>query len=603
MTRRTLSLSSLTSARNLQRNEIAGLRRALDRRGPSAPRRKYCVFDLDPSDEKDEDSGHRSILGLERLEFPRGRKAAGDRSPEPRAPRLPVPEPEEEESGRQSILKLEHVESSPEWRAAVAAGTRRGASVTSRPPYPLPGAPLDGEEPDRPSMLGLERIEFSSEWRAAVAASPLRQAVATRKSVAPSRSLFSETDEEDSRHEFLLGLERSEFALGRKPAVSASPSTDPAVLPPPDTRKRLPPSRERLAQRDLLSLRAPAVLPQVDVPQFERDLMLRSEEPIPVERAILLSLAAHILLILLMLWVPLGVSGSARRNGLLAGLLPEPPPPDNKIPILFRSAPGPQRENSNPSDLSDKTRRAGGGDRSRPKSDTPFSPERSGIEGLAQGRNAKAARAKPSPATRQAEGGRETAAEKAPPTADAFKISPPGSGSPSPERRSSQNPTQLAGLDEAIRQAAREVEASGENGAGFPNPDGGFVDTGGLSFESTWFEWGDYWETFVRRVKLHWKVPIDLMMLGAKGRVTITMAILADGRLADLKVVRPSATIPFNFAAEQALETSSPFRPLPKELLQQVPGKDRERVTVTFFYNMRPGHESDAEQPPKPNPR
>jgi len=269
---------------------------------------------------------------------------------------------------------------------------------------------------------------------------------------------------------------------------------------------------------------------------------------------------------------------------LLGAIFPEPKPIDT-IPLVFRSAPGPERPNPNQSDLSDKNRRASGGDPSRPKSDTPFVPERSGIDGLAPGasRSARAAR----PRTAAGDNGERVAAATSPEqgarstSPDAFQLPPTG-----PDNAGRAGPP-LANLDRAIRDAAREVGA-GEGGAGFANPDGGFVDTGGLSFESTWFEWGDYWETFVRRVKLHWKVPMDLMILGAKGRVTITMAILADGTLADLKVVRPSGTIPFNFAAEQALRTSSPFRPLPKELLRQVPGKDRERVTVTFFYNMHP---------------
>ena len=47
---------------------------------------------------------------------------------------------------------------------------------------------------------------------------------------------------------------------------------------------------------------------------------------------------------------------------------------------------------------------------------------------------------------------------------------------------------------------------------------------------------------------------------------------------------------PFDYAALQAIITSSPFRPLPKDL-----GSEREGVTVTFFYNIRPGDEGGAD--------
>jgi TonB family protein len=391
----------------------------------------------------------------------------------------------------------------------------------------------------------------------------------------------------------MLGLEAGDEPSEPAPAPPASPGRSLLGLEGLAAHELRPDPREETPRDDA---EEPV---EEDLFHLERS----RERAFPIERAILFSLAAHILLLLFFLHGPLGFPSAAHaRKGLLAAFLPdEEAERQKKIPIVFRAAPGPARENNRPAPFSDKTRRAAGGDPSRPKSDTPFSPPRSGIDGLAQGRKAEASRAARPAAPRtaaeskQAQGRGETPPEKAPATAEAFKISPPGSDSGTAGPRSAADQSRLAGLDQAIRQAAREVQASGENGAGFPNPDGGFVDTGGLSFESTWFEWGDYWDAFVRRVKLHWKVPLDLMMLGAKGKVTITMAILADGRLADMRVVRPSGTIPFNFSAEQALQTSSPFRPLPKELLRQVPGKDRERVTVTFFYNLRPGNEGDAE--------
>lgn len=47
---------------------------------------------------------------------------------------------------------------------------------------------------------------------------------------------------------------------------------------------------------------------------------------------------------------------------------------------------------------------------------------------------------------------------------------------------------------------------------------------------------------------------------------------------------------PFDFAALQAILKSSRFRPLPQDL-----NSEREGVTVTFFYNIRPEKEAQPE--------
>jgi TonB family protein len=259
--------------------------------------------------------------------------------------------------------------------------------------------------------------------------------------------------------------------------------------------------------------------------------------------------------------------GTNSRHGLFGSLFPEPKPVDT-IPLVFRSAPGPERENPKRSDLSDKTRRAGGGDPSRARSETPFVPERRGIEGLAPGAGKSARAAAPRTSgdngERTAAASTETAKSTAP---DAFAIPPPGAKS------SGRAGQPLTDLDRAI-----------------PNPDGGFVDSGPVSFDTSWYDWGAYADEMVRRIKLHWDIP-ELARLGWKGRLTVRFYIMADGRVADAKYIAKSGVPPFDFAAFQAIIKSDPFRPLPKDLLAQMPGKDREGITVTFFYNMRPERE------------
>ncbi|HEY7863410.1 MAG TPA: TonB family protein, partial [Thermoanaerobaculia bacterium] len=299
---------------------------------------------------------------------------------------------------------------------------------------------------------------------------------------------------------------------------------------------------------------------------------------------ILLSLVGHVVLIILLVR---GVVADSKRpapdprQGLLAAFVP-PEREESKIPLRFMEAPGPQRPQTRPdAPLSDADRRAGGGDPKRDRSSLPFIPEKPGISGLEEGRRGAqkptgAAAEAPQQAKREATGS-PTAEE---PGTQGFPAPPRG------EAGADREPVErLAGLDQAIRDAARGLPAAGEDGAGFPSPDGGFVDSGPFSFDTKWYDWGPYAREMLRRIKLHWDVP-SLARLGWKGKVTIRYFIRGDGRVEGAHIVSVSGVPPFDNAALQAILTSSPFRPLPKDL-----NSDREGVTVTFFYNMRPGAE------------
>jgi TonB family protein len=333
------------------------------------------------------------------------------------------------------------------------------------------------------------------------------------------------------------------------------------------------------------------------------EVVERGQKPFPLERAVLISVAAHVLLLLAFLFSPPRDLTRQPKGGGLLGPLLEVPEKEPPIPIVFREAPGPARERSRPSDFSDADRRAGGGDRSRPKSAVPFVPPRPGIEGLESGE--RRAAAGPAGAERQgssaARKGEARGEDSAKPQATIF--GPPAQGdSPSPvfsgaPARSGER-GRLASLDKVIREAAREAAASGgEGGAGFPNPEGGFVDSGPLSFDTTWYDWGPYAAEMVRKIRLHWDAQIrahaeDLVMLGQKGKLTIRFYILADGTVEGATILRGSGVPPYDFAAFQAILKSSPFRPLPADL-----GKPREGITVTFFYNLRWEREKEKERP------
>jgi periplasmic protein TonB len=134
----------------------------------------------------------------------------------------------------------------------------------------------------------------------------------------------------------------------------------------------------------------------------------------------------------------------------------------------------------------------------------------------------------------------------------------------------------------AIQEAGKVASLGGP----FPGTFGGeegFAESGPVSFETQWYEWGEYANSMVRRIRYHWynNMPA-LVRMGVKGVVRIRFTIERDGRITDITILSSSGHPPYDFAARKALELSSPLQPLPSDF-----PKDSERVTASFFYNMR----------------
>jgi len=112
----------------------------------------------------------------------------------------------------------------------------------------------------------------------------------------------------------------------------------------------------------------------------------------------------------------------------------------------------------------------------------------------------------------------------------------------------------------------------------------GFAENGQISFESQWFDWGEYQAGMVRRIRVNWEsiMPAQLRD-GIKGHLYIRMTIHRDGRLSDIEILRSSDVPSYDMAARKALEMTSPIAPLPKTF-----PNDTERVTFGFFYNEEP---------------
>ena len=111
---------------------------------------------------------------------------------------------------------------------------------------------------------------------------------------------------------------------------------------------------------------------------------------------------------------------------------------------------------------------------------------------------------------------------------------------------------------------------------------GGNQDSGAsIQFDSKGVEFGPWLRRFIAQIRRNWMVPESAMF--QKGHVVVTFFVGKDGRIAELKVLRPSDVDAFNKSAFGALVASNPTYPLPPEYPD-----DRAFFTVTFFFNENP---------------
>ena len=300
-------------------------------------------------------------------------------------------------------------------------------------------------------------------------------------------------------------------------------------------------------------------------------------------RALEISLLLHLLLLFLI--VPNLERVWPTSDASAVELVPETVPDDQR-PIEFEFVDlAEEREEAPVSDqvpLSDLDRRAHGGEgeaAERPSSvgNTPQLVQADGGQLLGAGtppqqRGEQVPQVPPPqrpseqpseqrPEERPAEPADEGAGERVPePEAQepAIKLPPPGAWAMPPD---------LGGLPEN------------------PDRDGGRVDTGGLSFDTQWSDWGPYAKAMLAKIRRHWRIP-EIARLGVQGVVKIRFFIERDGTVTGLQIMDESGKPPMDFAARDAILDSSAFEPLPADLL----GVEREGVTITFLYNTgRPG--------------
>lgn len=156
-----------------------------------------------------------------------------------------------------------------------------------------------------------------------------------------------------------------------------------------------------------------------------------------------------------------------------------------------------------------------------------------------------------------------------------------------PPQQAAVAPNNAVEWKNAIREVGKVASLGGsrQGGADIQGNLGGekgFADNGPVSFESQWYNWGDYADSMVSRIRVNWENNMpQLLRTGLKGNVTIRFTIHRDGRISDVTILATSTIPPYDFAAKKAIELSSPLNPLPKDFPMAT-----ERVTCGFYYNM-----------------
>lgn len=152
-----------------------------------------------------------------------------------------------------------------------------------------------------------------------------------------------------------------------------------------------------------------------------------------------------------------------------------------------------------------------------------------------------------------------------------------GAGDPDPrdERRIDLNTDGLLGqaVENLRQRVQRETFRNYSGDTGRFGPD--------IQFDTKGVEFGPWLRRFVAQIRRNWFVPYAIWSM--HGHVVITFNVHMDGSLTDLTVVKPSHVEAFNNSAFNALRSSNPTQPLPPEYPD-----DQAFFTVTFYFNEMP---------------
>jgi hypothetical protein len=154
-------------------------------------------------------------------------------------------------------------------------------------------------------------------------------------------------------------------------------------------------------------------------------------------------------------------------------------------------------------------------------------------------------------------------------------------------------PEEMGDLGEAFKRSKFLDQMSPSRELSFPemspdfkNESSARASVGGISINTTAWDFAPYLLDLKQRVKQHWIPPLAFTALGAiHGYTKINFRIYPDGRLEALEVVETNGHESLHRSSLNAIKGAAPFRPLPKDFPE-------EYLEITFgFYYLLPGDE------------
>jgi len=154
-------------------------------------------------------------------------------------------------------------------------------------------------------------------------------------------------------------------------------------------------------------------------------------------------------------------------------------------------------------------------------------------------------------------------------------------------------PEEMGDLGEALKRSKFLDQMSPSRELSFPemspdfkNESSARASVGGISINTTAWDFAPYLLDLKQRVKQHWIPPLAFTALGAiHGYTKINFRIYPDGKLEALEVIETNGHESLHRSSLNAIKGAAPFRPLPKDFPE-------EYLEITFgFYYLLPGDE------------
>ncbi len=154
-------------------------------------------------------------------------------------------------------------------------------------------------------------------------------------------------------------------------------------------------------------------------------------------------------------------------------------------------------------------------------------------------------------------------------------------------------PQEQEGLSEAIQRSRFETQQSPQQEPSLPEEREDFANEGsasatigGISLNTTEWDFAPYLLDLKRRIKQKWIPPMAFTTLGAiHGYTWVKFRIYPDGHMEGLDVVETEGHDSLQRSSVNAVKGAAPFRPLPKDFPEDY-------LEITFgFYYLLPGDE------------